>query len=472
MRRILTVVSLFTLALSSVAFAQVDRATITGTVTDSGGAVIAGATVTITNLATNVAFRQPTTETGSYLLVNLIPGKYQVDVEQYVLTCDACQRNKHSKQLTPGLLMPLPLPEEPCLHWTTDAVTGLPKSKGGYDAIPDFLVNDALEDITDYVADDADRFTEWQWETGVFDDRVYSIPQASGPLGQFYRKDIFDSLGLAAPTTWEEYYEAAKAIHASDPNRYIAAFAFNQAPWLIGLSQQGGGEWFSTEGDSWKVAIDDEATLKVAEFWQRLIDEGLVKIEADFSSEWNADMQNGNVASWISGSWADAIVRGTAPDTAGNWAVAPMPQWSDGETVSATWAGGSANVVLKGSEHPEEAAEFALWLNSDPASVSTLTSIGAGWPAITDLGAIESLQDDPEVFAFYGGQDIWDVFAESDAAVAATWKWPPLSQTLFASLTDNVKAAVEAGTPLTEAYTATQADFVAALQDKGISVAE
>ena len=30
MRRILTVVSLFTLALSSVAFAQVDRATITG----------------------------------------------------------------------------------------------------------------------------------------------------------------------------------------------------------------------------------------------------------------------------------------------------------------------------------------------------------------------------------------------------------------------------------------------------------
>jgi len=55
--------------------------------------------------------------------------------EQYVLTCDACQRNKHSKQLKPGLLMPLPLPEEPCLHWTTDAVTGLPKSKRGYDAI-------------------------------------------------------------------------------------------------------------------------------------------------------------------------------------------------------------------------------------------------------------------------------------------------------------------------------------------------
>jgi len=56
-------------------------------------------------------------------------------VEQYALTCDACQRNKHSKQLKPGLLMPLPLPEEPCLHWTTDAVSGLPKTRRGFDAI-------------------------------------------------------------------------------------------------------------------------------------------------------------------------------------------------------------------------------------------------------------------------------------------------------------------------------------------------
>lgn len=57
------------------------------------------------------------------------------DVERYVTSCDSCQRNKHSKQLKPGLLMPLPLPELPCLHWTTDAVTGLPSSKNGFDAI-------------------------------------------------------------------------------------------------------------------------------------------------------------------------------------------------------------------------------------------------------------------------------------------------------------------------------------------------
>jgi multiple sugar transport system substrate-binding protein len=340
----------------------------------------------------------------------------------------------------------------------------------GYDAIPDFLINDALEDITPYVSDSEDLFVPWQWQTGVFGDKVYSIPQASGPLGQFYRADIFEELGIEYPETWDEFYEAAKVVRASDPDRYITAFAFNQAPWMIGLAQQGGANWFTAENDAWSVSIDGDETAKVAEFWQKLIDEDLVKIEADFSSEWNADLQNGNILSWISGSWADAILRGTAPDTSGAWAVGALPQWTAGENVSATWAGGSANAVLKGSKNPEAAAEFAVWLNSNTESVSILTEIGAGWPAIVDTASIASLQDAPEVFEFYGGQDIWDVFAESDKAVDTSWSWPPLSSTLFASLTDNVKAAVDAGTPLVDAYAETQADMVAALTERGISV--
>ena len=57
------------------------------------------------------------------------------DVENYVAGCDLCQRNKPSQQLTPGLLMPLPIPERPCQEWTQDAVTGLPRTKRGNDAI-------------------------------------------------------------------------------------------------------------------------------------------------------------------------------------------------------------------------------------------------------------------------------------------------------------------------------------------------
>jgi multiple sugar transport system substrate-binding protein len=108
-------------------------------------------------------------------------------------------------------------------------------------------------------------------------------------------------------------------------------------------------------------------------------------------------------------------------------------------------------------------------MNSNPASVNLLTEVGAGWPAVADLSAITALEDS-DVFDYYAGQNIWDVFAESDKAVDTSWTWPPLSSTLFADLVDNVKVAVDGGKPLVDAYNATQGDMVAALDERGISV--
>jgi hypothetical protein len=56
-------------------------ASITGTVTDSSGAVIANANVTITNDATNVKKTTVTSSAGSYTITDLLPGIYTVKVE-------------------------------------------------------------------------------------------------------------------------------------------------------------------------------------------------------------------------------------------------------------------------------------------------------------------------------------------------------------------------------------------------------
>ena len=69
------------LAFASTAFAQVDRATLTGIVKDPSDAVIPGATVTVTNLATGVASKAATNEDGTYLVVNLAPGQFLVQAE-------------------------------------------------------------------------------------------------------------------------------------------------------------------------------------------------------------------------------------------------------------------------------------------------------------------------------------------------------------------------------------------------------
>jgi hypothetical protein len=60
--------------------AQVEGGTILGTVADPSGAVIPGAQVTITNLATGISQIVPTDGKGNYSAANLLPGTYSITV--------------------------------------------------------------------------------------------------------------------------------------------------------------------------------------------------------------------------------------------------------------------------------------------------------------------------------------------------------------------------------------------------------
>ena len=66
------------LLVSALSFGQESRGTISGTVSDSSGAVVPTATVTATNVATNVAIKVATNQNGVYTLSFLLPGSYSV----------------------------------------------------------------------------------------------------------------------------------------------------------------------------------------------------------------------------------------------------------------------------------------------------------------------------------------------------------------------------------------------------------
>ncbi|MBA3240695.1 MAG: carboxypeptidase regulatory-like domain-containing protein, partial [Acidobacteria bacterium] len=82
--------SLFSLALclglilnlAGAAFAQGTTSRVTGVVLDASGAVVEGATVTLTNEATNVPLKTETTSTGTYTFDSVQVGIYSVAVEK------------------------------------------------------------------------------------------------------------------------------------------------------------------------------------------------------------------------------------------------------------------------------------------------------------------------------------------------------------------------------------------------------
>jgi hypothetical protein len=66
----------------SAAFAQVERASLTGTVSDKTGAVLPDVAVKVTNESTNTSINLSTDAAGAFRAVNLTPGSYAVEAEK------------------------------------------------------------------------------------------------------------------------------------------------------------------------------------------------------------------------------------------------------------------------------------------------------------------------------------------------------------------------------------------------------
>ena len=132
-------------------------------------------------------------------------------------------------------------------------------------------------------------FLGWTWNQVSVGFAVYAIPQDIGPMGLFYRADLFKQYGLTVPTTWQGFLADAKKLHAANPNLYLATFSAADTGWFAGLAWQAGANWFSTSGSSWVVRLASSASEKVASLWQEMISQQLVKVEPDFTSGWNKD---------------------------------------------------------------------------------------------------------------------------------------------------------------------------------------
>ncbi|MBV9854418.1 MAG: sugar ABC transporter substrate-binding protein [Streptosporangiaceae bacterium] len=339
-----------------------------------------------------------------------------------------------------------------------------------YQEIPTFLLQNALVNIKPWVASSQSLFVPWQWNQGVYNGSVYAVPQASGPMALYYRKDVFSRDGIVTPPrTWAQYAQDAAIIHSHAPHAYITTFPVPDSAWYTALAWQAGTKWFGTSGDHWTVNIANAASQRVAGYWYGLVKKGMVKTENDFTSAWYKDLQDGGVVTWISASWGDAILRQNAPNTAGNWAVAPMPQWASSGFAASNW-GGSSTAVLRGCPDPQAAAQFAVWLNTNARSINLLVTDGYGWPAVPSVSSIPSVTGNPKVFSFYGGQNINAVFQQADQNINESWGWIPNVQTTYDALDSAFASAANGNGTFASALTSAQRQTVASLSGAGLKV--
>ena len=145
----------FALLTAGSALAQVGgTGSIQGTVTDPSGAVVAGATVTASNVATGVTNTRKTTEAGFFVLPLLQPGEYTVTVNatgfqalrQEKVLLDALQTLGLSLQLQIGSAnQSVTVDSAPTQLKTDDVALGSSMQNDVYDALP-LAMNGAARD--------------------------------------------------------------------------------------------------------------------------------------------------------------------------------------------------------------------------------------------------------------------------------------------------------------------------------------
>lgn len=182
-----------------------------------------------------------------------------------------------------------------------------------YYALPQYAVSGQLMDLTGRVGSYSSFFTPGTWASVQLAQRTYALPMDSGPMAFFYNDDAFRQAGVDATkiTTWDDYYEAAKKL--KNIGVYIAADAgdasfYNAMIWLAG------GRPFHTSSDGKTVTVDlkgDAGTRTFTEFWQRMIDEGLVNTHLKvWSEDWKRALGGGSVASVFAGAWMPSLLLG------------------------------------------------------------------------------------------------------------------------------------------------------------------
>jgi multiple sugar transport system substrate-binding protein len=331
-------------------------------------------------------------------------------------------------------------------------------------SIPEFMLVNGLVDLNRYgAADHQAKFDKTLWSQVSFTGGVFGIPQDSGPMGFYYQPALLDKVGATPPKTWDDWLEVSTELRKA--NTYLECFALADASFFCSIATQAGAQWLKPGSDGWVINMTDDATMKVARFFDQAIDSGVVTTEfAPFSPAWFAACSKGGLAALTGASWADALIEGIAGGS-GKWRVAPMPVWESG--FGSSYWGGSTTAVLSSSRHPHEALQFAVWLNSSHPGVDGLIeNSGIGWSAAPDYIGAQRMKPSE----FFSGQNYnQEIFVPAAAQQNAGWSWWPITQQSFNILADGFRRKA-AGGSLVDAVADAEKLILQAFQGKGLTI--
>jgi len=194
---------------------------------------------------------------------------------------------------------------------------------------------------------------------------VWGLPETQYYHVMYYRKDIFEELGLELPDTWDDFINILPVIQKNNMNVGIPSVANPAANdfsnFLAHLFQRGG-RLYNDEGS--RTLLDTEIAIEAFDVYTKFYTHYKAPVVYDFVNRF----RTGEIPlAFADYTWFNTL-EVFAPEIRGLWGFARMPGLpkSDGTIDRSVSTGTLASMIISSTKRPELAWEFVKWwISSD-----------------------------------------------------------------------------------------------------------
>lgn len=203
------------------------------------------------------------------------------------------------------------------------------------------------------------------------DGRQLALPHYTGVSALFFNRDMFEAAGLGAPDeTWNRssLLDAARKLTRRDAGGTVTQYGTDvQVAWdrvILTVWEHGGRAIDDGLFVGDRLLLDEPGGIEAIGFLQELIhDYQVAPAWPNLGTDpWNGFWRGDTVAMWQTGSWD---VNSTLQNAVMDWDVAVRPRGPEGHAAAVHTSDGF--MVWSGTQHPEEAVRFLLFLTSPDA---------------------------------------------------------------------------------------------------------
>jgi multiple sugar transport system substrate-binding protein len=209
----------------------------------------------------------------------------------------------------------------------------------------------------------------------------------------YYRKDLYEKLGLQVPRTWDEAIENGRKAQKAGVVKY--GYVTRGQPTVGGQAityefmpvfYSDGAEWFADEGKNWTPTINSDAAKQAMATFRKLLELGPERPQTVGQADVIGLMQGGQtLQAHFVAAGAPQLEDPDRSAVVGKIGYAPLPAGSTGKNAptSGTW---SLAVPAGQTEDRQKAgADYIRWFMSKPQQEAFVRA--GGIPTRDDVGA-------------------------------------------------------------------------------------